>query len=85
MSMTEYIKERAQSLEKDAQSKITIVDDLIMHVALASARATDLPRGGALVALLCGIRAELANHKATCMHVIADANALQRETKEVAA
>ena len=85
MSMTEYIKDRAQSLEKDALAKIAIVDDLILHIALASARATDLPRGGALVAVLCGIRAELANHKAACMHVIADVNAIQRDTKEVAA
>ena len=83
--MTEYIKERAQNLEKEAMAKIAIVDELIHHITLAHARASDLPRGGALVAVLCGVHAELVSHKAACLHVIAEANAIQRESKEVAA
>jgi hypothetical protein len=85
MCMTEYIKERAQSLEKEALAKIAIVDDLIYHITLANARALDLPRAGATVALLCGIHADLVGHKAACMHVIAEVNAIQRESREVSA
>jgi hypothetical protein len=85
MCMTEYIKERMQAMERDALKEIEILDDLSSLVTTYQTAAENLPRAGALVALLLGMRAEIVGRKATCQRVIADANAIQRETKEVAA
>jgi len=83
MCITEYIKERAQELERSAQGKIEIIDFLIVGIIKAQNAASDLPRAGGLLALLLGMHAELAEEKAAALRVIESALELRRSTAEV--
>lgn len=83
MCITEYIKERAQELERSAQGKIEIVDFLIAGTVKAQNAAANLPRASGLLALLLGMHAELAKEKAAASCVIKSALELQRATTEI--
>ena len=83
MCITEYIKERAQELERGAQGKIEIIDFLIAGLIKAQNAASDLPRAGGLIALLLGMHAELMEEKAAALRVIESALELRRTTKEL--
>lgn len=83
MCTTDYIQERAQEIEAAAQSRIDIIDYLIVGIVKAQNAATDLPRAGGLLALLLGMHANLAEEKATALRVIEDALALRRQTKDL--
>lgn len=83
MCTTEYIKERAQELERAAQAKIDIVDSLIPYILTSTGRAERLDRPGALLVLLLHIQAELIEEKAAALRVIESACELRRNTTEV--
>lgn len=83
MCTTDYIKERAQELERAAQGKIDIVDALIPYILTASSRAEALPRAGGLLILLLHMQAELTEEKAAALRVIESALELRRTTKDL--
>lgn len=84
MCTTEYIKERAQELERGAQAKIEIIDFLIAGIIKGQTAAADLPRAGGLLALLLGIHAQLVEEKAGALRVIESALELRRNTQDLA-
>ena len=83
MCTTEYIKERAEAIERDAQSKIDIIDDLLPQMAAFAARTEALPRAGGLLMLLLHMQAELMEEKAAALRVVESALELRRTTKEL--
>ena len=83
MCMTDYIKERAQEIEKTAHAKIEIIDKLISHVVTSCHDVGYLPRAGALAVLLLGMHVSLMEEKAAALRVIEDAIALRRATKDL--
>ena len=83
MCTTEYIKERAELIERDAQAKIDIIDDLLPQMAVQSARTEALPRAGGLLMLLLHMQAELMEEKAAALRVIESALELRRNVREV--
>jgi len=83
MCTTEYIKERAQEIERAAQDKINIIDDVIAGLLPHITRAEALHRGGGLLVLLLRMQAEFIEEKAAALRVIESALDLRRSTKEV--
>lgn len=83
MCTTDYIRERAESIERDAQSKIDIIDGLLPQIAAFSARTEALPRAGGLLMLLLHMQAELMEEKAAALRVIESALELRRTTKDL--
>lgn len=83
MCITAYIQERAQELERDAQHKITVIDEVIVGLITAQTRAIEIPRHGSLLAVLLGMHAELCQQKAAALRVIEDACALRQQTQEI--
>jgi hypothetical protein len=84
MCTTEYIKERAEAIERDAQSKIDIIDELLPQMTLFTTRTEQLPRAGGLLVLLLHMQAELMEEKAAALRVIESALELRRTTKDLA-
>lgn len=83
MCTTDYIKERAQEIERAAQSKIDIIDELLPQMAAFAARTEALPRAGGLLVLLLHMQAELMEEKAAALRVIESALELRRTTKDL--
>jgi len=83
MCTTEYIKERAELIERDAQSKIAIIDDVIAGLLPHIARAEALARSGGVLVLLLRMQAEFIEEKAAALRVIESALELRRTTKEL--
>lgn len=83
MCTTDYIKERAQEIERTAQSKIDIIDDLLPQMAAFATRTEALPRAGGLLVLLLHMQAELMEEKAAALRVIESALELRRTTKDL--
>lgn len=84
MCTTEYIKERAQEIERGAQDKINIIDDILAGLLPFTARAEALPRSGGLLILLLRMQAEFIEEKAAALRVIESALELRRNTQELA-
>lgn len=83
MCTTDYIRERAEALERDAQAKIDVIDDLLGYVATSTARAAALPRAGGLLVLLLHMQAQMIEEKAAALRVIEAALELRRTTKDL--
>jgi len=83
MCTTEYIKDRAQEIERAAQEKINIIDDVLAGLLPFTARAEALPRAGGLLVLLLRMQAEFIEEKAAALRVIESALELRRSTHEV--
>jgi len=83
MCTTEYIKERAEAIERDAQSKIDVIDDILPQMAAFAARTEALPRAGGLLMLLLHIQAELMEEKAAALRVIESTLELRRTTVDL--
>lgn len=83
MCTTDYIKERAQEIERSAQDKISVIEDVIASLLPLIGRAEALPRGGGLLILLLRMQAEFIEEKAAALRVIESALELRRSMKEV--
>lgn len=83
MCTTDYIKERAEEIERAAQAKIEIIDDIIASLLPHISRAELLPRSGGLLVLLLRMQTEFIEEKAAALRVIESALELRRTTKEV--
>jgi hypothetical protein len=84
MCTTEYIKERAQEIERAAQDKISVIDDILEQLLPFVARTEALPRSGGLLILLLRMQAEFIEEKAAALRVIESALELRRNTQELA-
>lgn len=83
MCMTDYIQERAQAIEMNAQAKIAVIDALLPHVLTATSHAESKERMSTLLILLLHIQAELIAEKATASRVIESTCEIRRNTQEV--
>lgn len=83
MCMTDYIQERAQVIEANAQAKITVIEALLPHVLTATSRVESEERMGTLLILLLHIQAELVAEKATALRVIETTCEIRRNTQEM--
>jgi len=83
MSMTEYIRERAEVIERESHAKLDIISALLPTVAACAERTERLPRTGGLLVLLLRMQAELTEEKAAALRVIESALELRRNTKDL--
>lgn len=83
MCTTDYIKDRAEEIERAAQDKIDIIEALLPQVATLAARTEKLNRPGGLLVLLLRMHAELLEEKAAALRVIESALDLRRKTKDL--
>lgn len=83
MCVIDYIRDRAQILERQARDRLQVLDMLLPHITQALTTAENLQHGSALCFLLWRIRSDVVADQNAAHEAIITADKIRVDLREV--